>query len=269
MTIDFDAYFKRIGYSGDRKPTLATLRELHRLQPAAIAFENLTPLMGDPVPLDAPSLHAKMAAGGRGGYCFEQNLLLASVLGALGFKCRYITGWPRWGVMGTPRPRTHLLLLITIDGEDWLAYVGFGGNTLTAPLALNVEGEQKTPHEAARIVHENGGYIIQVHAGEWRDLVSFDLGHQDFAELDMGNWYTSTHPKSRFRNELLAARAAPDARYGLANGNLSIRPRNGEAERRQLKAVSEIRDALGDLFQIRMPNDQRLDGALARVLDKP
>ena len=67
MTIDLDAYFKRIGYSGDRKPTLATLRELHRLQPAAIAFENLTPLMGDPVPLDAPSLHAKMAAGGRGG----------------------------------------------------------------------------------------------------------------------------------------------------------------------------------------------------------
>jgi hypothetical protein len=161
MTIDLDAYFKRIGYSGDRKPTLATLRELHRLQPAAIAFENLTPLMGDPVPLDAPSLHAKMAAGGRGGYCFEQNLLLASVLEALGFRFRYITGWPRWGVMGTPRPRTHLLLLIAVDGEDWLADVGFGGNTLTAPLALNVEGEQKTPHEAARIVRETGGYLIR------------------------------------------------------------------------------------------------------------
>lgn len=266
--IDLDAYLKRIGYSGDRKPTLAALRELHRLQPAAIAFENLSPLMGDPVPLDAPALHAKMVAGGRGGYCFEQNLLLASVLEALGFKFRYLTGWPRWGVMGTPRPRTHLLLLIAIDGEDWLADVGFGGNTLTAPLALNREGDQQTPHEAARVVRENGGYIIQVDTGEWRDLVSFDLGHQDFAELDMGNWYTSTHPKSRFRNELLAARAAKDARYGLANGSLSIRQRNGEAERRQLESAGEIRDALGDLFQIRVPKDRRLDAALSRVLGR-
>jgi N-hydroxyarylamine O-acetyltransferase len=161
------------------------------------------------------------------------------------------------------------LLLITIDGEDWLADVGFGGNTLTAPLALNREGEQATPHEAARILRENGDYVIQVHTGEWRDLVSFDLGHQDFAELDMGNWYTSTHPQSRFRNELLAARAAPDMRYGLSNGSLSIRPRNGEAERRQLKSVGEIRAALGDLFQIKVPKDQRLDAALSRVLEKP
>jgi N-hydroxyarylamine O-acetyltransferase len=269
MTIDIDAYLRRIGYSGDRKPTLATLRELHRLQPAAIAFENLSPLMGDPVPLDASSLHAKMVAGNRGGYCFEQNLLFASVLDALGFKFRYLTGWPRWGVMGTPRPRTHLLLLIDVEGEQWLADVGFGGNTLTAPLALAREGAQQTPHESARVVRENGGYIVQVDTGEWRDLVSFDLGHQDFAELDMGNWYTSTHPKSRFRNELLAARAAPDARYGLANGNLSIRPRNGEAKRQQLKSVGEIRDTLGDLFQIKVPKDQRLDAALSRVLEKP
>ena len=269
MTIDLDAYFRRIGYSGDRKPTLATLRELHRLQPAAIAFENLSPLMGDPVPLDAPSLHKKMVADGRGGYCFEQNLLLASVLEALGFKFRYITGWPRWGVMGTPRPRTHLLLLIDVENEQWIADVGFGGNTLTAPLALAREDEQTTPHEAARIVRENGGYVIQVHAGEWRDLVSFDLGHQEFAELDMGNWYTSTHPKSRFRNELLAARAAADTRYGLANGNLSIRPRGGDVERRELKSAAEIRDALGDLFQIKVPKDQRLDAAFSRVLEKP
>lgn len=269
MNIDLDAYFRRIGYSGARKPTLATLRELHRLQPAAIAFENLSPLMGDPVPLDAPSLHAKMVTGGRGGYCFEQNLLFAGVLEAVGFKFRYLTGWPRWGVMGTPRPRTHLLLLVEIDGEQWLADVGFGGNTMTAPLALNHEGEQQTPHEAARVVRENGGYVVQVHTGEWRDLVSFDLGHQEFAELDMGNWYTSTHPQSRFRNELLAARAAQDARYALANGNLSVRPRNGEGERRRLASIGEIRDALTDLFQIKVPKDQRLDAVLSAVLEKP
>ena len=103
VSIDLDAYFKRVGYTGDRKPTLATLRELHRRQPQAIAFENLSPMMGQAVPIDAPSLHSKMVAGGRGGYCYEQNLLFASVLEALGFKFRHLTGWPRWQLPpGTP-----------------------------------------------------------------------------------------------------------------------------------------------------------------------
>ena len=119
MSTDLEAYFNRIGYSGDRRPTLATLRELHRLQPAAIAFENLSPLPGHPVPIDAASLHRKMVAGGRGGYCYEQNLLLGSVLEALGFQFRHLTGWPRWQVApGRLLPRTHLLLLVSIDGED-------------------------------------------------------------------------------------------------------------------------------------------------------
>jgi N-hydroxyarylamine O-acetyltransferase len=268
VTLDLDAYFRRIGYAGARSPTLAVLRDLHRLHPAAIAFENLSPLMGDPVPIDAASLYAKMVAGGRGGYCFEQNLLFASVLDALGFRFRYLTGWPRWGVTGTPRPRTHLLLLIEIDGEEWLADVGFGGNTLTAPLALRRTGPQQTPHEPARVVRENGGYLIQVQAGEWRDLVFFDLGEQVFAELDMGNWYTSTHPKSRFRNELLVARAAAEGRYALADTSLSVHPLNGPTERRKLATVGEIRDALGDVFRIDLPDDPRLDAAFARIMDR-
>ena len=52
-------------------------------------------------------------ADGRGGYCYEQNLLLGSVLEALGFKFRHLTGWPRWQVApGRLLPRTHLLLLV-------------------------------------------------------------------------------------------------------------------------------------------------------------
>ena len=87
------------------------------------------------------------------------------------------------------------------------------------------EGEQQTPHEAARIVRENGGYLIQVKTGEWHDLVAFDLDQQEFAELEMGNWFTSTHPKSRFRNELFVARAEAGTRYAMSNGSLAIHPR--------------------------------------------
>ena len=74
--IDLDAYFRRIGYDGPRDASLETLRELHRLHPQAIPFENLDPLLGRPVNLDPASLQAKLVEGGRGGYCFEQNGVL-------------------------------------------------------------------------------------------------------------------------------------------------------------------------------------------------
>jgi N-hydroxyarylamine O-acetyltransferase len=270
MSIDLDAYFKRIGYSGDRQPTLALLRELHRRQPAAIAFENLSVLLGHGVPLDTPSLHTKMVAGGRGGYCYEQNLLLGSVLDALGFKFRHLTGWPRWQIApGRVVPRTHLLLLVTIKGDDWLADVGFGGNTLTAPLRLNERGEQMTPHEPARIIERDGHLVIQPKIkNEWHDLVAFGLDHQNFAELEMGNWFTSTHPSSRFRNELFLARSDTGVRYGLLDNVLTTHKLGGTTGRHTLTSAAEIRDAIIDVFRVRLPSDPNLNATLARFAEK-
>src|SRR5215831_16064297 len=85
-TIDLDAYFKRIGYEGARKPTLDTLTAIQLRHTETLAFENLNPLMGWPVRLDAESLQQKLVRDGRGGYCFEQNLLLKHAFDAPGFR---------------------------------------------------------------------------------------------------------------------------------------------------------------------------------------
>jgi N-hydroxyarylamine O-acetyltransferase len=222
------------------------------------------------VPIDAPSLHRKMVAGGRGGYCYEQNLLLGSVLEALGFKFRHLTGWPRWQVApGRLLPRTHLLLLVTIDGADWLADVGFGGNTLTAPLRLDERGEQQTPHEPVRLIERDGTLVIQPRIkGEWHDLVAFGLERQNFAEFEMGNWFTSTHPKSRFRKELFLARSDAGVRYGMLDNVLTVHRLNGATERRILVNAAEIRDAIADIFLIRAPADPQLDVTLAKLAEK-
>ena len=58
--IDLDAYFARIGYAGSRAPTLQTLRALHAAHPAAIAFENLDPLLRRRIHLDTASLEKKL-----------------------------------------------------------------------------------------------------------------------------------------------------------------------------------------------------------------
>jgi N-hydroxyarylamine O-acetyltransferase len=271
VSIDLDAYFRRVGYAGDRKPTLAALRELHRLQPQAIAFENLSPMLGHPVPIDAPSLHNKMVTGGRGGYCYEQNLLFASVLEALGFKFRHLTGWPRWqAAPGRPLPRTHLLLLIDIGGEEWIADVGFGGNTLTAPLLLKSREEQTTSHEPARIIDHNGRLMIQVKLrDEWHDLVEFGLEQQNFAELEMGNWFTSAHPRSRFKAELFLARVDEGCRHAMSGNVLSTHRLDGATEKRTLGSVAAIRDVLTEVFRIKLPSDPALDKMLEHATGAP
>ena len=57
--MNLDAYFQRIGYAGAQTPSLETLRELHLRHAQAIPFENLNPLLKQPVNLDAESLERK------------------------------------------------------------------------------------------------------------------------------------------------------------------------------------------------------------------
>jgi N-hydroxyarylamine O-acetyltransferase len=102
---DLDAYLERLGL--DARPTLA---ELHRAHVAAIPFENLDPHRGVHVSLELDDLQRKLVRERRGGYCFEQNLLLKGALEALGARVEPMLARVRFGAPpGAVRPRSHLL----------------------------------------------------------------------------------------------------------------------------------------------------------------
>jgi N-hydroxyarylamine O-acetyltransferase len=71
------------------------------------------------------------------------------------------------------------------------------------------------------------------------------------SDHEAGNWFVATHPQSIFVNGLLSARAEPDCRYALANNVLTIHRMREGSDRRALNA-RELRDALADLFKIRL-----------------
>lgn len=269
MSIDFDAYFRRINYSGERKPTLAVLRELHRLHPQAIPFENLDPLLKRPTLLDATSLDAKLVKGGRGGYCFEQNLLFGHVLRELGFNVREATARVRWTVPpGVNTPRVHALLIVDVEGEEYLVDVGFGGNVATGPLLLKSRDEQATPHEPFRLVEEEHRLVIEAKlGGVWTSLYATDLAESHPVDFELGNWFTSAHPSSIFVTGLMAARADGDRRYALRNNQLATHKLAGGTEKRTLETGAELRDALADLMRIRLPDDPTLEPTLARLAE--
>jgi N-hydroxyarylamine O-acetyltransferase len=250
--IDASAYFDRIGYQGPVKPTLSVLQELHRLHPAAIPFENLDPFLNRPVDLDLGAIRRKLIEDGRGGYCFEHNLLFMEVLGTIGFEVSGLAARVLWNQPeDTITPRSHMLIRVELDGRTWLADVGFGGLTLTGPLVLEPGLEQQTPHERFRVVEADGYYRMQAHAGgAWRTLYRFDLQPQFPVDYAVSSYYLSTNPASHFRSNLICARALPGRRLALLNNRLTTHHGDGRTERAEFADPAELADALASGFGI-------------------
>jgi N-hydroxyarylamine O-acetyltransferase len=266
---DLDTYFERIGFRGPREPTLETLSTLHRLHPSAIPFENLDPLLGRPVRLDADSLQLKLVRQQRGGYCYEHNLLFARVLRALGFRVIGLAARVLWNAPDDDaiRPRSHMLLRVDIDGTGYVADVGFGGLTLTAPLRLDATLEQQTQHEPFRLVRTGDELLLQARLRDaWKTLYRFGGEAQLDVDYEVASWYTSTYPSSIFVTSLMVARVLADRRYAMLNDELAVHHLNGPTERRVLSSTPEVRTVLEETFGIRVPDDPKLEPALQGLL---
>lgn len=261
--VDLDAYCARIGYAGPRTPTLLTLNAIVAGHVGSIPFENLDVLLGRPIRLEAADLQRKLVQERRGGYCFEQNGLLLLVLTALGFRVAPISARVR---IGRPRdatpPRTHVFLRVELDGVSWLADVGVGGLSLTSALRLDAEGEQATPHEPRRIIRETAPdgprlyHQVRLGAG-WEDVCEFTLEQMPPIDRELANWFTSAHPQSHFKNRLIVARATPDGRLTLDNGELTRRRRDGSSDKRQLATADELLAVLAQEFGLQFPPGTR------------
>jgi N-hydroxyarylamine O-acetyltransferase len=265
--IDLDGYFRRIGFAGRAAADRETLDALHRLHPQAIAFENLDPLLGVPVRLDAAALEDKLVRSARGGYCYEQNLLFMHVLKALGFHVRGLAARVVRGMAeGAITARAHMLLCVDLGGRRYIADVGFGGVTLTAPLCLDCSGAQPTAHESFRLERAGDEFLLQAQiGGTWQSIYRFDLQEQFQVDYGIANWYQCTSPNSYFTANLMAARPVPGVRYALRNNELSVYHLEGRSERRLLRTGPELRETLAGTFGLTLPSLPGLDALLARL----
>ena len=265
---DLSGYLGRLGFAAPPIPTLETLRELQARHTATFPFETLSTMLRAPVPVDLPSLERKILNGGRGGYCYELNRLYLALLKRLGFQARGVTGRV---VMGGPEDawtaRTHLLVLVSLDEKNYISDVGFGGMVPTAPLALDIDEEQLTPHGIYRVAQDQGRFTLYADvAGNWRAMYVFDLQPQADIDFEVGNWYVSTHRDSTFLGQLVAAIATPGLRRTLHNGSYAIHRIGAASERRQLTDADEVINLLQTAFGIRVPQHPDLRSVLARLI---
>ncbi|MEE9684789.1 N-hydroxyarylamine O-acetyltransferase [Lelliottia amnigena] len=250
MSPFLSAYFARIDWHQPAQADIDTLRALHLQHNSAIPFENIDVVLPREIHLDDQNVADKLIAARRGGYCFEQNGLFERVLREMGFHVRSVLG--RVVLSNPPQmpPRTHRLLLVELNGERWIADVGFGGQTLTAPIRLIAGEEQATPHGLYRLINEGNDWVLQFrHHDHWQSMYHFDLVTQYFNDYVMGNFWSAHWPQSHFRHHLLMCRHLLDGgKLTLTNFHFTHWQGMHVVEQRNLADTSELYQLMQERF---------------------
>ncbi|MFG2992858.1 arylamine N-acetyltransferase [Streptomyces sp. NPDC048257] len=262
--LDLDAYLARIGFPGDAgdagasgelRPDLPTLYAVHRAHTAAIAFESLDVLLDRPVALDLKSIEDKLVHRRRGGYCYEQNSLLAAALERIGFE---VSGR---GARNRARGDsllavTHAVLVVTVDGEPWLCDAGFGHQGPREPVPLGRPGTDVQQGEWTYRVREeeNGVLALCLLRGDtWRDLYAFSPQQYHPVDYVVLNHYSSSHPASSFVGRLVVQYPGDGVRRALVGRELTRLYPDGRAERETV-GPDELLAVLDREFGLRLPD---------------
>jgi N-hydroxyarylamine O-acetyltransferase len=256
-SVDLAAYCRRIGYRGELKPNLLTLRALHEAHVGSIPFENIDVLLERPILLDTAALQEKLVTNHRGGYCFEQNCLLKDVLERTGYRVTALSARVRFGTTDI-RPRTHMTLLVETGGRKYLCDTGFGAHGLLEPIPFESGRVTELPIVSFRLAENGGLWVLQATLeGKWSDLYAFTMEPQERVDYVMASHFTATFPDSIFRQMLTAQLVRREERKILRHGELKI-TRPDRQEVRPVRTEPEALAVLKEHFGIEIPTGCRL-----------
>ena len=223
VTFSLPRYFTRIRYTSEPRPTMASVAEMMRCQLFHIPFENLDVQAGKVISLQPADIVAKLVNRQRGGYCYEVNGLFAMALDALGIPYFFVAARPL--THGHRKPRTHMAIVVTLQGEKWLCDLGFGGHGIRAPMRLNLlETEVNQDGELFMLsMQSEHELLLKTHTSHgWEGLYAFELTPQHWEDFIPANFYNCTHHESIFVRKLLVVLCHASGRKILFGHTLKI-----------------------------------------------
>jgi len=254
--MDVSAYLKRINHRGSAKPTIETLRVLHRAHLLTVPFENLDIHLGNPIVLEEGALFDKIINSRRGGYCYELNGLFAWLLRQLGYRVTMFGAATNSKYRGGGQDVDHLTLLVEL-GERWIADVGFG-DAYRLPLRLDERGEQQGVGNTYRIDQKDGHWELwDLARGKPELSYTFSLTPHQLTDFQGANLYYQTSPESGFRRKRICSRAIADGLVSLSDDRLII-TRNGQRHETPLAGEQDFVRALRRHFGIKFQGGQSL-----------
>ncbi len=216
-------YLARIGFVGRATADIATVRQMMRCQLFTVPFENLDVQAKKVVSLVPEEIVEKIVYRQRGGYCYEVNGLFAMALQALNIAYTFVAARPMF--YPVRRPKTHMAVIVHLEGDDWLCDLGFGSYGIRAPMSLSaLDVAQAQDFDAFKLSKANTReFLLQAWVdGDWANQYGFDLSPQEWIDFVPANYLNSTHPDAIFVQKLLIILHNPLGRKILLGDSLKI-----------------------------------------------
>lgn len=217
----FADYCKRIGFEGQANADIETLTALMRCQLFSVPFENLDVQAGKIVSIEPQDIVNKIVYQPRGGYCYEVNSLFAMALTSAGIDYDLIGARPMF--YPTRWPKTHMVVIAKIAGEQYLCDVGFGSFGIRTPFPLSkINQPLQQDDDIFQLLCADGkNYILQALVdGEWVSQFEFDLYPHDLLDFIPANYFNSKNPDTVFVQKLLVVKHNPQGRKILLGARL-------------------------------------------------
>lgn len=162
---EFAAYKKALGLGSVQLPTVETLELMVRRHVELIPYQNMDLVIEARKPvlarksteLTVPVLIQKLLIEKRGGMCYETSELMYAALTHVGFDVKRLACAALNGEeYDATRSHNHNILVVTLQRKAYLVDVGYGYNSLHAPIGFDLDNALET------VVDANDHYRMQV-----------------------------------------------------------------------------------------------------------
>lgn len=234
---------------------------LHRAQTERVAYENIDIFLGRPQGID-PAESIGRILRGRGGYCYNLNGALATLLEALGYDVRWHAGAVH-SAGSDPSPgeyHNHLAVTVELDGETWMVDAGLGeAHHEPIPLRSGDHRQGSFTFGLAPLPRVPGGWRFtndpRVNS---RFEVDFTLGRVHWTDFATKHAELSTDPGSAFVRLSQLHRRDEHGADGLIGCVLHHVEGSGQRTEIELPTRADWFGAAADVFDLRL-DDLSLD----------
>jgi len=173
------------------------------------SFNNIEIILnqGKILSLDYNDLFNKIEIKKEGGYCFEHNKLFFHALINSGAKCSASLARVVYGKT-IDVPKTHRITVLHHQKGNFLVDVGFGAYTPSKMIPLS--GEDIVCHNNNRFkvekIKENKLSLKVLRGNSFFTLYEFDRNQYSESDFNLSNYYTNTHPNSKFIKGLIISK---------------------------------------------------------------
>ncbi|NRD79525.1 arylamine N-acetyltransferase [Bacillus sp. BRMEA1] len=227
------AYRNRIGFPQNEEISFEKLEQILELSAKMIPFENLCIMNRNLRKLTKKNVADKILMRQEGGLCYELNTLLYFFLLENDFDTELVYGavynretqsWSRTG-------RTHVLNIVTHEGQKFLVDTGFGGNLPLKPVPLNgdVVVSRNGEFRVQKTKSEYGEYIFELKLKDrdtdWRIGYVFDPVRpiEDIADLNLVQQIIAESPDSSFNKGHLMTKFTENGTVTLTDSSMTQR----------------------------------------------